>query len=78
MIKHVTSAEMFRLEQSLDSVGLLFSKVFECVPGILKILRGLNRVDSNAELESQTLCCCCLSNWLHLVGVRPNASREIS
>lgn len=83
MIKHVTSPEMFRLEQSLDSVRLLLSKVFECVPG----LRDLNRLDNNAELESQTLCCCCLSlskkertawNWVHLMGVRPNASQEVS
>lgn len=83
MIKHVTSPEMFRLEQSLDCVGLLLSKVFECVPG----LRDLNRLDNNAELESQTLRCCCLSlskkertpwNWVHLVGVMPNAFQEIS
>lgn len=57
MIKHVTSPEMFRLEQSLGSVGPLLSEVFECVPG----LRDLNRLDNNAELESQTLCCYCLS-----------------
>lgn len=83
MIKHVTSPEMFRLEQSLDCVGLLLSKVFECVPG----LRDLNRLDNNAELESQTLRCCCLSlskkertawTWVHLVGVMPNAFQEIS
>lgn len=82
MIKHVTSPDMFRLEQSLDSVGPLLSQVFECVPG----LRDLNRLASNAALESQTLCCCCLSlsnkgaawNWVHLLGVRPNVFQEIS
>lgn len=50
MIKHVTSAEVLRLEQSLDSVGPLLSKVFVCVPG----LRDFNRLDSNVEAGSQT------------------------
>lgn len=73
MIKHVTSPEVFRLEQSPDSVGPLLSQVFECVPG----LRDLNGL---------TLCCWCLSlsnkgtawNWVHLLGVRPNVFLEIS
>lgn len=81
MIKHVTSPDMFRLEQSPDSVGPLLSQVFQCVPG----LRGLNRLASSAALESQTLGCCCLSvsnkgtawNWV-LLGVRPNVFQEIS
>lgn len=57
MIKHVTSPDMFRLEQGPDSVGPLLSEVFECVPG----LRDVNKLASNAALESQSLCCCCLS-----------------
>lgn len=82
MIKHVTSPDMFRLEQSPDSVEPLLSQVFEWVPG----LRDLNRLASNAALESQSLCSCCLSlsskgtawNWVLLVGVRPNVFQEIS